>query len=216
MSDHSIEKRFKNTSASKTFRHIIATFDLGTKAVLDLGCSYGEFLTHFGPGSVGITIAREEVAYGRERGLDIRYGNVEADDFSVGRTFDVVFANNLFEHLYAPHRFLTSVRRYLSPGGILILGVPCVPMLAFLMHVSKFRGSLASSHINFFTRRTLRLTVERAGWDVHMVRGFRLSQGVLDALLNPLYPHFYVVATPRRGFAYSEKRMKEMAGYAGH
>jgi SAM-dependent methyltransferase len=198
---------------SKTFRNIVGAFNLGQKSVLDIGCSYGEFLVHFGPGSTGVTLTQAEVDYGTARGLDIRYGNVESDSFTLEQKYDVIFANNIFEHLYSPHHFLIKIKKYLKPEVVLILGVPCVPKVTSLVHLPKFRGSLAVEHINFFTKDTLVKTVERGGWVVEAVRGFHFSNKVIDTLLNPVYPHFYVVATPKPGFQYPERRMKELLGY---
>jgi SAM-dependent methyltransferase len=208
-----IDSRFENVSRSRTFKNIIELFDLGQKAVLDIGCSYGEFLAHFGEGSIGISINKEEVAYGSKRGLDIRYGNIESKDFDLQERFDVIFANNIFEHLYSPHEFLHKVREFLKPGGILILGVPCIPKLVFLLYFRKFRGSLANAHINFFTRDTLAKTVEKGGWHLSMIRGFRFKSVWIDRLLVAVYPHFYAVGSTNPDFAYSTKRTKELAGY---
>jgi len=161
--DPKIEKRFENTSKSRTFSSIVRIFDLDKKAVLDIGCSFGEFFARFGKGSTGITITKDEVAYGKNKGLDIRYGNIESDDFILEEKYDAIFANNLFEHLYSPHNFLCKIKKYLKPNGILILGVPCIPKIVSLLHINKFRGSLAGAHINFFTRDTLIKTAERGG-----------------------------------------------------
>lgn len=212
--DPIIERRFENVSHSKTFKNIVSIFGLDKKSVLDIGCSYGEFLSHFGEGSVGITIIKDEVEYGRQKGLDIRYGNVESEDFTLEEKFDVVFANNIFEHLYSPHSFLCNVRNFLKPGGVLILGVPSIPKIVFLLRVRKFRGSLAGAHINFFTRDTLAKTVEKGGWHLHMIRGFHFKHAVIDRLLDAIYPHFYAVATIDPDFSYSKKRMRELVGYS--
>ncbi len=210
-----IEKRFKSTAASRTFRNLRTYLSLESRAVLDVGCSYGEFLVLFGRGSVGVTLEPEEVAYGRERGLAIVNGNIEDEHFvqTLEQRFDVIFANNILEHLYAPHTFLTQSKRFLKEGGNLMVGVPCVPRIRFLTRFKKFRGCMASQHINFFTRDTLRLTVERAGWIVEGVRGFRLKPRLLDHLLDAIYPHFYVIARPDPAFEYSEKRKRELQGY---
>jgi len=211
--DASIEKRFVNASKSQTFLNKVRLFDLDKKSVLDIGCCNGENLAHFGPGSTGLTINPEEVVVGVAHGLDIRLGNIEATDFSLDKTYDVIFANNLFEHLYSPHAFLIKIKQFLKPNGILILGVPCIPKIVSLLHVTKFRGSLADAHINFFTRDTLVKTVERAGWKPGMTRGFHFANAFIDHLLDPIYPHFYVVAQPDPDFHYSDKRLKELAGY---
>lgn len=207
------ERRFRSVEASKTFRNIVSTFELGNKSVLDIGCSYGEFLIHFGEGSTGISLSHDEVAYGLTKGLDIRYGNVESDSFVLEKKHDVIFANNIFEHLYSPHHFLIKIRKYLKSEGILILGVPSIPKLVPLLHLRKFKGSLAAEHINFFTRDTLQKTVERGGWDVRMVRGFHFYNKTLDGLLDPVYPHFYVVAQAQKDFMYPHRRLRELIGY---
>ena len=78
--DSKIDQRFANASKSQTFLNKVRLFDLDKKSVLDIGCCNGEALVHFGPGSTGLTINPEEVAVGKERGLDIRLGNIEATD----------------------------------------------------------------------------------------------------------------------------------------
>ncbi len=210
-----IERRFNLVNHSKTFNNIVQTYALGTKEVFDVGCSYGEFLIHFGKGSVGITVTEAEVAYGKEKGLDVRLGNVESDTFALEKKFDVIFANNIFEHLYSPHHFLIKSKKFLKDDGMLILGVPCIPKIVSLLHVPKFRGSLAIEHINFFTKDTLTKTVERGGWVVKAVRGFHFYNPYIDTLPNMVYPHFFVVATPNPQFAYHERRLKELVGYVG-
>lgn len=211
--DEKIAQRFENVSASKTFGNIVAHFHLNEKKVLDIGCSYGEFLAHFGEGSVGVSIEKKEVEYGARHGLDIRYGNIESEEFVLEEQFDVIFANNIFEHLYSPHYFLCVIKKYLKPQGILILGVPCVPKVVSLLPISKFHGALATGHINFFTKDTLRFTAERAGWKVDGVRGFHFAPALIDHLLDPIYPHFYVQATADPDFVYPEKRLRELVGY---
>ena len=208
-----VEKRFEAVGRSKTFRNIVRTFRLGDKAVLDIGCSYGEHLAHFGAQSVGVTIVKEEAEYGKTKGLDTRHGNIEDDAFIVPEKFDAIFCNNLLEHLYSPHAFLVKLRGYLKENGTLVLGVPCIPAIASLIHIKKFRGSLAEAHINFFTKETLIKTVERAGYRVRSVRGFHFSNPFIDHLLDLVYPHFYVEASPIKDFNYTEKRMKELQGY---
>lgn len=208
----SVQERFENVSKSKTFKNILDKFDLRNKRVLDIGCSNGEFLSRFGGGSVGLTVSREEMEEGRSRGLDLRVINIETEYLDEG-VFDYIFANNIFEHMQSPHNFLIKIKKHLKPGGRLIFGVPCVPYFTPLVHSRKFRGSLASLHINFFTRFTLVKTVQYAGWNIIEVRGFHFGNSLLDHLLDPIYPHFYAVAEPKTDFKYAEKRLRELEGY---
>lgn len=84
-----------------------------------------------------------------------------------------------------------------------------IPRLASLMSLIKFRGALAAAHVNFFTRESLQLTVERAGWPVKQIRPFIFTNYWLDYLASFLAPHLYVVAHNDANFKYPEKKLKE-------
>lgn len=210
-----IEKRFKDVENSTTFFNIINTYKLDEKIVLDIGCSYGEFMIHFAKGSVGLTIAEDESSYGRIKDLDIRLGNIEFENVPIASVerYEVVFANNILEHLYSPHAFLGKIKNMLKDDGIIIIGVPCIPKIVSLWKLKKFRGSLAVSHINFFTKQSLQKTIERAGYIVLENRSFVFRSKILDFLMNLISPHFYVVAKKDLNFAYHPKRLKELSGY---
>lgn len=195
----SIDARFQAVAKSRTFRNIVAILRLNEKAVLDIGCSFGEHLAHFGHGSTGVTITPEDAEEGVRRGLDVRIADAEKK-LPIEKTYDAIYCSNLLEHIQAPHRFLCEIRAALKPGGLLILGVPVVPFPPMLMRFRKFRGALAVSHINFFTGDSLRLTTERAGWQVQEIRGFRLRNAWLDRLAFYFYPHLYVTARPNPDF----------------
>ncbi len=210
MNHETLEKRFVAVSRSATFRRIVDRFELSHKRVLDLGCGYGEYLTHFEKGSLGITTSQEEVRAGKERSLDIRFGNAEfLEEISLPDVTEAVWANNLFEHLLSPHAFLMKLKKNVAPGGLLILGVPVVPRVSALVLLSRFRGSLASNHINFFTKETLALTVKRAGWEVSEVRPYWFSPAWLDCAFSWVAPHLYVVAKNNPGFKYPDKKYNE-------
>lgn len=214
MNQKPFQERFDAVAASGTFRRIVNRFDLSRKKALDLGCGYGEYLTHFGKGSLGITTSREEVDVGKERSLDIRFGNAEfLEETSLPADIEAVWANNLFEHLLSPHAFLMKLKKNVVPDGLLILGVPVIPKVTALMSLGRFRGALASNHINFFTKETLVLTAERAGWRVLEARPFWFSSVWLDRLFVPLAPHLYLIAKNDAEFKYPGKKYNEwMAG----
>jgi len=202
--------RFEPVARSRTFNRILSTFGLRTEKVMDLGCGYGEYLACFGAGSLGITSTPHEVEYGTSHGLHIVRGNVEKlGELGIHERFGAIWANNLFEHLLAPHAFLIGLKAFAGPETALILGVPVVPRIASLMRTGPFRGALAVAHVNFFTRETLQLTVERAGWKVEAVRPFIFSWRWLDLMASFFAPHLYVVAHDDADFSYHEKKLKE-------
>jgi SAM-dependent methyltransferase len=194
--------------STRASRNIDRLFKLSSKRVLDIGCGRGDFLKDFGPGSLGITADMGEVSYGADHGLSIKFGNAEAPQEEWGR-FDVIWANNLFEHLLSPHRFLMKLRTISNDKSLLVLGVPVVPFFPSLMKIDKFRGALASNHINFFTGKTLSLTVSFAGWNIESVRPFIFANRFLDTLARPFAPHLYVVARLDPAFQYPFKKYNE-------
>ncbi len=206
-----IAQREKNVRASTTLQRIVARFRLSDKKVLDIGCGFGEYLQCFGEGSVGITTTPEEVAYGVHIGRDIRLGNAEALDevLKPKESFDVFWANNLLEHLLSPHAFLVRLKQFARPDSLLILGTPVVPMVPALTKIKKFRGALATPHINFFMLPTYRLTVQYAGWHIEEISPFFFSSSLLNRWGAPFAPHLYLVARNNPHYRYPPKKVKE-------
>jgi SAM-dependent methyltransferase len=204
------DKRFAPVDKSGTFNRILDVLKLRDKKVLDLGCGYGEYLVKFGKDSLGVTTTLAEVEYGKARNIRIVRGNVELIG-KVGLTerFEGIWANNLFEHLLSPHAFLMTLKTVSQDGTLIVLGVPVVPRITSLMRIRKLRGALADAHVNFFTRDTLKLTTERAGWKVDAVRPFLFKNAALDRLASFFAPHLYVVARNDAKFTYPEKKLKE-------
>lgn len=209
--DMSIKHREENVKLSKTFRNIRDLYLLAKKSVCDIGCGFGEYLRFFGSGSIGVTTTQEEVEYGKSNDLKIIFGNAEkiGEVFANGEKFDAIWANNLFEHLLSPHAFLMNLKRISKEQAVIILGVPVVPKVVSLISLPWFRGTLASNHINFFTKTTLRLTVDRGGWEVVTIRPFIFKNSFLDFIICPFAPHLYVVAKNNLSFIYPTKKLKE-------
>jgi 2-polyprenyl-6-hydroxyphenyl methylase/3-demethylubiquinone-9 3-methyltransferase len=100
----------------------------GTR-VLDLGTGYGRFglrCAERGARVTGIDLNVDMVAAARARaqarGVDARFEvrHGDAGDLSAfpPASFDVVLCMELFDHLPAPERVLSAVRRVLAPGGL--------------------------------------------------------------------------------------------------
>lgn len=96
--------------------------------VLDLGCGDGRSFDWFqeafsGCDWVGLDIEDSpEVRSRRRKDCEFRSYNGTDIPFLDGK-FDIVFSNQVFEHVRHPERLLAEVRRVLRPGGIFIGGV---------------------------------------------------------------------------------------------
>lgn len=155
--------------------------------ILDLGCSAGHLalrLQSLGHHVTGIDHV-ETPGVAERLGAFVRADLDQGIPDEVGSGFDVVLAADVIEHLRDPGSLLRDARAVLRPGGSLVVCVPNIahwyPRLRTL--VGRFdydqRGILDNTHLRFFTRRSIRRTVEREGFTVRRVEPVGLP---LDAV----------------------------------
>jgi len=100
-----------------------------TARLLDIGSGGGEFVyltTQLGLRSTGIEPNRGYARYSiREYGIDVREGFVSDWQFGEGE-FDAAAMWHVLEHMQDPASVFARVRRWLKPGGVLVVEVPNV------------------------------------------------------------------------------------------
>ncbi len=103
----------------------------------------------------------------------------------VGSGFDIVLAADVIEHLMNPGAFMDQVHNVLAPDGVALFCVPNIahwyPRLRSTLGMFDYdqRGILDSTHLRFFTRRSIRKLIERHGFTVRRIEAVGLP---LDAL----------------------------------
>ena len=86
--------------------------------------------------------------------------------------FDVIVYGDVLEHLADPLRVLVALNRRLAPGGDVLISIPNVAHLwiRLCLLLGRFdyldRGILDSTHLRFFTDRSMRALLEEAGLTV--------------------------------------------------
>jgi SAM-dependent methyltransferase len=132
-----------------------------TSLILDVGCGTGAtmgFLEHYGE-VTGVDISPRAVQYCREQG---RSRLCMADGGSLpfaDKSFDLVTALDLLEHLEQESAGLREMRRVLKDDGQVVLVVP-----AFMFLWSEF--DRFSGHFRRYGRADFKRTVEEAGFEV--------------------------------------------------
>jgi SAM-dependent methyltransferase len=135
-------------------------------SLLDMACWDGEATALYGK-ELGITDLHgldffdEQIAKAQANGVRVRKCDFETDAFPYpDASFDIVVANQIFEHLKQIYHPLSEIHRVLKPDGILIFSVPnlaalhCRLQLLFGRQPSTIK--LFEAHVRAFTPRALR------------------------------------------------------------
>jgi SAM-dependent methyltransferase len=163
---------------------------------------------------VGVERDPEQVAALRASGYEVVEG--DAEDFDMGRRFDVVFAGEIIEHLSNPGRFLAVAHRHLRETGLLLLTTPnrfdihALRPVVVRDDVPRYT-KLAAGHVFYFDVHSLDHLLTRHGFEV-LEMGYYCGYGGEDlswrgrsviALLRrfrkSLLPGIVVAARPQPG-----------------
>jgi len=136
--------------------------------LLDLGCWVGFLLSEAaerGWESVGVEPSEFASAYARDRlGLDVRTGELLTSPLPLGH-FDAVVMGDVIEHLPRPDEALDRLAALLRPGGVAWMALPDAGSLV-ARGLGKRWWSVIPTHVQFFTRHSMRTLLERRGWTV--------------------------------------------------
>lgn len=162
-------KHFKKMQqASRLWIERVRSMLTGRETVLDVGCSTGHLLDGIRDRAAmlcGHELSRKEVAFCKNAlHLDVADTPLE-ERFKTG-TFDLITLIFVLEHIGDPVAFLTNLKRYLKPGGRLVIVVPNVldPLLAFYRIPNFAEFYYCIEHLFYYSPRTLGLVLEQAGF----------------------------------------------------
>lgn len=137
-------------------------------SLLEIGAGQGYLGSNFvkhGIDYVGIEPVENEIIKARQRYPEltiIQASCYDEPDELRGRKFDLIYSNDIIEHLYEPRKLVSFSKSYLREGGMIVCGTP---------HYGSYFRNLALSltnrwdrhfnplwdggHIKFFSKRTL-------------------------------------------------------------
>ena len=114
--------------------------------------------------AVGVELDPELAARARTLGFDVIEADAQALD--LGRTFEVVWAGELIEHLSCAGAFLDGARRHLEPGGRLVLTTPNAFAVSNFVYRIGGRPRVNRGHTCWYDETTLSQLLRRHGYDV--------------------------------------------------
>jgi len=163
--------------------------------VLEIGCDEGDFTAHL-PGEVwGVEPQAEAATIAAGRLHRVLVGTFQATRASLPENyFDVVVCNDVIEHMTDHDAFLREIRAYIAPGGVLIGSVPNMRHYRALFELLVLRdwdyrdsGVLDRTHLRWFTARSLRRSLERAGYAIERFQG--INGGIRFGWSRQRLPH---------------------------
>ncbi len=205
--DPSIERHSYNCYRNQLDVYLELADRYGAQTVLDVGCAQGTLaltLAERGKRVTAIDIRPAFLEYARSRWEhgDVRFVVANIFDAPDLGTFDLVFANQIIEHVVYPAELLRTLSRYVRPGGTLVVTTPNhdyfrnpLPSYRELgdpkQHEHRQFSAGGGDHFFAYTEKELRDAAHEAGLEVAEVRYFEspwISGHFLFRFLHPLLP----------------------------
>jgi 2-polyprenyl-3-methyl-5-hydroxy-6-metoxy-1,4-benzoquinol methylase len=182
------------------------------KRILEIGCAEGGFaraLRLARPTSqleiVGVELC-ETAAIEAATVLDrVIVGNVERMDLPYQDYFDCVMFADVLEHLVDPWRMLRRAKSLLRRGGVIVASIPNVQHLRVLLNLILGRweyeqyGIMDSTHLRFFTRKSINTLFTSTGYELRSVSGIlgstrvKLLHFATAGLADPFVTRQYLI-----------------------
>lgn len=153
---------------------------LNATRMLDVGCDDGSFLLAaadlYGISPVGVDVSARAVQIARSKGIQVFHGVLE-DMPNDLHGFTVISAVDVLEHMANPAGFLESVKKRISPSGLLYIQTPNPASVVY--GIGRILGNSTGGrptaaikrlfppeHIQYFSRKGLRAIANRCGFEV--------------------------------------------------
>jgi len=143
-------------------------------SLLEVGCGSGMYLDlmkALGWARVaGVDISRRAINQAKDvLGLEAYCGELKDVRFDAC-SFDAVSLSHTLEHVSSPVEFLREINRVMKPGGRLAIIVPNIESRCARVFGQDWFHLDAPRHMVNFTRRSLRVALERAGFQVERLK----------------------------------------------
>jgi len=145
------------------------------KDVLDIGCVVGfkkpdwmhANIQRVAKSIQGIDIDRKKIEEIQAEGYNVQYG--DAQNFDLGRTFDLVHAGELIEHLDNFHGFLSSAKKHMDNESRLLITTPNALRVGNFVYSMTGGLKVNDEHTCWFCKTTLQTLLERNGLEIEQM-----------------------------------------------
>jgi len=224
--DPSIERHMFNSYHNQLDLYLSIAARYDAKTVLDIGAAQATLallLAESGRSVTAVDIRPQFLEYAKsrhERG-DVRFIAGNAFELPDLGTFDLVFANQIIEHLVYPAEFLRNVARFAADDGAIVISTPnhdyfrsSLPSYAELGdpkgHEHRQFSAGGEGHFFAYTEEELRQAAGEAGLDVVEVLYFEspwISGHFFFRFIHPLMPVAALRAADRAALRIAPRKL---------
>lgn len=169
--DYAVDHQKDNPEFFGEFIEVLKLYSpVPNEKVLEIGCNTGEFCWllkknyHVKP--TGIDVNYQAIKIAKEKYSSINF--MVMDFFELKGEYDVIYMQQVIEHLKNPEKALLKLMDLLKPGGKLILTCPnnwayVSKLICWIMN-KKF--CYDPTHVNEFNPKELSALVKKAGFEI--------------------------------------------------
>jgi len=149
----------------KQFRDFTEEFNLKNKNIIEIGSGDGQYLNilkKFCKNSYGLEFSKKLINKANKSKLKIIRGYSEKNFIIKEKKFDAFICLSFMEHAPKLNDFLSNILNNLNDNAVGIVEVPNYEMI----EKKKLYFEFIPDHLNYFTKKTLRNTLELNGFKV--------------------------------------------------
>lgn len=167
-----------------------------SKTLLDVGCSEGNFAAHikkkFQVEAWGIELMEVHGKIAQQKLDKVLIGDCAKNvDSLPDAYFDVIYFNDVLEHLVDPYSLLKKIKHKLSPNGVIISSIPNARYHRVLksLIVNKnweytMDGVLDKTHLRFFTSKSILKMYHDLGFETIEHQGINKTKSIKPYFYN--------------------------------
>ncbi len=131
---------------------------------IDVGCGAGHIihlLSKKGLNSEGLEISKKLV-----NSLKSRYNVYCSELKNIKKKYNLITMSHVFEHVINPNEFVREINKHLYKNGFVILSLPYIKGIIPQLLRTKWYGLGHGQHLNFFSKKNLKILFEENGFKV--------------------------------------------------